>query len=313
MGVFMSTQLPSTGVLATGRDVAGGYLWTMTAQILDGELVAATIKADLARRVEALAERGITPGLGTILVGDDGPSANYVAMKHRDCAELGIASQGEHLPANTALDEVLALVDRYNADPSIDAVLIQYPFPTGVDYETALMRLNPDKDADGLHPVNLGRLVMGIDAPLACTPAGIQALLMHYEIPIAGRHVVIVGRGLTIGRPLANLMALKQPGANAAVTVIHTGVPNLGDYTREADILISAAGTPGLITPEMVKPGAVVVGAGVAYEGRKVLSDVVEEVAEVASWMSPRLGGVGPMTRALLYRNAVDAAERSWA
>jgi methylenetetrahydrofolate dehydrogenase (NADP+)/methenyltetrahydrofolate cyclohydrolase len=285
----------------------------MTAQTLDGELVAATIKADLITRVQALADRGITPGLGTILVGDDGPSANYVAMKHRDCAELGISSRGEHLPTGTTLAEVLALVDEYNADPSIDAVLLQYPFPDGLDYETALLRLDPAKDADGLHPVNLGRLVMGVEAPAACTPAGIQALLVHYEIPIAGRHVVIVGRGLTIGRPLANLLTLKRPHANAAVTVVHTGVSDLGGYTRQADILISAAGTPGLITPDMVKPGAVVVGAGVTYEGRKVLSDVVDEVAEVASWMSPRLGGVGPMTRALLYRNTVDAAERATA
>jgi len=283
----------------------------MTAQTLDGELVAASIKADLATRVEALADRGITPGLGTILVGDDGPSANYVAMKHRDCAELGIASRGEHLPPTATLADVLAVVDEYNADPGIDAVLIQYPFPAGIDYETALMRLDPAKDADGLHPVNLGRLVQGLPAPLACTPAGIQALLTHYDIPIAGQHVVIVGRGLTIGRPLANLLTLKRPGANAAVTVVHTGVADLGAYTRQADILISAAGTPGLITPDLVKPGAVVVGAGVQYDGRKVLPDVVDEVAEVASWMSPRLGGVGPMTRALLYRNTVEAAERA--
>ncbi|MGZ4695605.1 MAG: tetrahydrofolate dehydrogenase/cyclohydrolase catalytic domain-containing protein, partial [Acidimicrobiales bacterium] len=160
----------------------------MTAQTLDGELVAAAIKADLVQRVEALADRGVTPGLGTILVGDDGPSANYVAMKHRDCAELGIASRGEHLPATATLADVLAVVDDYNADPGVDAVLIQYPFPAGIDYETALMRLDPAKDADGLHPVNLGRLVMGIEAPVACTPAGIQALLLHYDIPIAGRH-----------------------------------------------------------------------------------------------------------------------------
>ncbi len=283
----------------------------MTAQTLDGELVAASIKAELAVRVQALADRGITPGLGTILVGDDGPSANYVAMKHRDCAELGITSQGEHLSSSATLRDVLGVVDRYNADPGIDAVLIQYPFPDGLDYETALMRLDPAKDADGLHPVNLGRLVMGTEAPIACTPAGIQALLMYYEIPIAGRHVVIVGRGLTIGRPLANLLALKRPGANAAVTVVHTGVADLGAYTRQADILISAAGTPGLITPDMVKPGAVVVGAGVTYEGRTLRPDVVDEVADVAEWMSPRLGGVGPMTRALLYANTVAAAERS--
>jgi methylenetetrahydrofolate dehydrogenase (NADP+)/methenyltetrahydrofolate cyclohydrolase len=283
----------------------------MSAQILDGELVASLIKADLAGRIEVLAERGVTPGLGTLLVGDDGPSANYVAMKHRDCAELGIASREVHLPAAATLDDVLAVVDRYNADPGTDAVLMQYPFPAGIDYETALLRLDPAKDADGLHPVNLGRLVMGSDAPRACTPAGIQALLAHYDIPIAGRHVVIVGRGLTIGRPLANLLSLKAPHANAAVTVVHTGVTDLGRYTREADILVAAAGAPGIITPDLVRPGAVVVAAGVRYEGRKVLSDVADEVAEVAGWISPRIGGVGPMTRALLLRNTVEAAERN--
>lgn len=283
----------------------------MTAQSLDGEVAAAAIKADLVERIAALADRGITPGLGTLLVGDDGPSANYVAMKHRDCAELGIASRGEHLPATASSADVRAVVDDYNADPAVDAVLIQYPFPDGLDYETALMRLDPTKDADGLHPVNLGRLVMGTEAPVACTPAGIVALLTHYDIPISGRHVVIVGRGLTIGRPLANLLALKRPDGNAAVTVVHTGVADLGAYTRQADILVSAAGAPGLVTPDMVAPGAVVVSAGVTYEGRRVVPDVVDEVAEVASWMSPRLGGVGPMTRALLYRNTVEAAERS--
>jgi methylenetetrahydrofolate dehydrogenase (NADP+)/methenyltetrahydrofolate cyclohydrolase len=283
----------------------------MSAQILDGELVATVIKADLSRRIAALADRGITPGLGTLLVGDDGPSANYVAMKHRDCAELGIASRQVHLPATATAADVAAVVDDYNRDPAVDAVLMQYPFPDGLDYEAALLRLDPAKDADGLHPVNLGRLVMGADAPRPCTPAGIQALLAHYDIPIAGRHVVIVGRGLTIGRPLANLLSLKAPHANAAVTVVHTGVADLGLSTRTADILVAAAGAPGIITPDLVRPGAVVVAAGVRYEGRTVRSDVVDEVDEVAGWLSPRLGGVGPMTRALLYRNTVEAAERT--
>ncbi|HEY5154489.1 MAG TPA: tetrahydrofolate dehydrogenase/cyclohydrolase catalytic domain-containing protein [Acidimicrobiales bacterium] len=283
----------------------------MTAQTLDGELVATAIKADLSRRIAVLADRGVTPGLGTLLVGDDGPSANYVAMKHRDCAELGIASRQVHLPASATAADIAQVVDDYNTDPAIDAVLMQYPFPAGLDYEAALLRLDPAKDADGLHPVNLGRLVMGVDAPRACTPAGIQALLAHYDIPIAGRHVVIVGRGLTIGRPLANLLSLKAPHANAAVTVVHTGITDLGTYTREADILVAAAGAPGIITPDLVRPGAVVVAAGVRYEGRTVLSDVVDEVAEVAGWLSPRIGGVGPMTRAMLLRNAVRAAERA--
>lgn len=282
----------------------------MTAQTLDGEAVAAQIKAELAHRVELLIDRGLTPGLGTVLVGDDGPSANYVAMKHRDCAELGFLSRHEHLPANATQEDVLRVVADFNADPSIDAFLLQYPFPRHLDYEAALLTVDPDKDVDGIHPVNLGKLVQGVDAPRSCTPAGIVALLRHYDIPIAGQHVVIVGRGLTIGRPLANLLTLKKPDANAAVTVVHTGVPDIGAYTRQADILVAAAGSPGLITADMVKEGAVVVAAGVSFEGKKIVSDVADEVAEVASWLSPRIGGVGPMTRAMLLSNAVDAAER---
>lgn len=282
----------------------------MTARVLDGEAVAAEIKAELAVRVEALAEQGVTPGLGTILVGDDGPSANYVGMKHRDCAELGIGSVHEHLPARATQDEVLEVIRAFNADPLIDAYLAQYPFPKGLDYESALLTVDPAKDVDGLHPVNLGKLVMGVDAPLPCTPRGIQVLLEHHGVPIAGQHVVIVGRGLTIGRPLANLLSLKRPNANAAVTVVHTGVADLGAYTRQADILVAAAGSPAMITADMVKPGAAVVAAGVSFEGRRLLSDVADDVAEVAGWLSPRIGGVGPMTRAMLLRNTVEAAER---
>jgi methylenetetrahydrofolate dehydrogenase (NADP+)/methenyltetrahydrofolate cyclohydrolase len=282
----------------------------VTAQILDGELVASRVKADLVGRVDALIDRGITPGLGTVLVGDAGPSANYVAMKHRDCAALGIASFHEHLPADASQADVLAVVDAFNDHPAIDAYLMQYPFPAHLDYEAALLEVDPDKDVDGLHPVNLGKLVQGVPAPVACTPAGIQELLAHFGVEIAGSHVVIVGRGLTIGRPLANLLTLKRPRANAAVTVVHTGVADLGSYTRQADILVAAAGSPGLVTAEMVKPGAAVVAAGVSFEGRKVLSDVADDVAEVAGWLSPRIGGVGPMTRAMLVRNAVEAAER---
>lgn len=282
----------------------------MTAQILDGELVAETIKAELRDRIELLIDRGLTPGLATLLVGDDGPSATYVSMKHRECAEMGIVSRDVRLPASATQADVAQVVAELNADPSVDAYIQQYPFPAGLDYEAAVLAMDPDKDADGLHPVNLGKLVQGVDAPVACTPAGIVALLAHYDIPIAGRHVVIVGRGVTIGRPLANLLTLKRPQANAAVTVVHTGVADIGTYTRSADILVAAAGSPGLITADMVKPDAVVVAAGVSFEGRKVLSDVADDVAEVASWLSPRIGGVGPMTRALLLRNAVDAAER---
>jgi methylenetetrahydrofolate dehydrogenase (NADP+)/methenyltetrahydrofolate cyclohydrolase len=282
----------------------------MTARVLDGEQVAAAIKADLAERVGALVAKGVTPGLGTVLVGDDGPSANYVAMKHRDCEALGITSRHAQLPADATQHDVLEVVAELNADPTVDAYLMQYPFPGHLDFESALLAVDPEKDVDGLHPVNLGKLVQGVAGPIPCTPAGIQALLEHYEVPISGRHVVIVGRGVTIGRPLANLLTLKRPNANAAVTVVHTGVADLGPYTRQADILVAAAGSPGLITPDMVKPGAAVVAAGVSFEGRKLLSDVADDVAEVAGWLSPRIGGVGPMTRAMLLVNTVEAAER---
>jgi methylenetetrahydrofolate dehydrogenase (NADP+)/methenyltetrahydrofolate cyclohydrolase len=283
----------------------------MTATVLDGEALAARIKADLRARVEALAERGVTPGLGTLLVGDDGPSANYVAMKHRDCAELGIASFDRRLPATATQADVDAVVDEFNMDPAVDAFILQYPFPPGLDYQRAILRVDPAKDADGLHPVNLGLLVMGEPAPLACTPHGILELLAAHDVPVAGRHVVIVGRGLTIGRPLANLLTLKQPRANAAVTVVHTGVADLGAYTRTADVLVAAAGSPDLITADMVRPGAAVVAAGVSFRDGRLLSDVADDVAEVAGWLSPRVGGVGPMTRAMLLANTVEAAERS--
>ncbi|HSL57294.1 MAG TPA: tetrahydrofolate dehydrogenase/cyclohydrolase catalytic domain-containing protein [Acidimicrobiales bacterium] len=282
----------------------------MTARTLDGEAVAARLRDELAARVVALRERGIVPGLGTVLVGDDGPSANYVAMKHRDCESLGIASVHEHLPATATQAEVAAVVDRFNADERVDAYLMQYPFPAGLDYEAALLRVDPAKDVDGLHPVNLGKLVMGTRGPRPCTPVGIVELLAAHDIDLRGRHVVIVGRGLTIGRPLANLLTLKEPGLNAAVTVVHTGVADLAAHTRRADVLVAAAGSPGLITADMVRPGAVVVAAGVSFEGRRVVSDVADDVAEVASWLSPRIGGVGPMTRAMLLRNCVEAAER---
>lgn len=285
----------------------------MAAIKLDGELVAGEIKNDLRTRIAALAEKGVTPGLGTILVGDDGPSHNYVAMKHRDSEELGMFSREAVLAADATQADIDAVVDDFNADPQVHAYIIQYPFPKPLDYEAALIRVDPAKDADGLHPVNLGKLVQGIDAPVACTPAGIQRLLNHYDVPIKGQHVVIVGRGLTIGRPLANLMALKRDMANAAVTVVHTGVADIGVYTRQADILIAAAGAPRMIKADMVKPGAAVVAAGVSFEGRKLISDVDDPVEDVAGWLSPRIGGVGPMTRTLLMANTVSAAERALA
>ncbi len=283
----------------------------MTAIKLDGEMLSAEIKEGLRERIAALAEKGITPGLGTLLVGDDGPSANYVAMKHRDSEELGMGSREVHLPADATQEEVDAVVDDFNADPAVDAYIMQYPFPDQLDYETALLRVLPEKDADGLHPVNLGRLVQGVDAPLACTPRGIQLMLERYEIPIAGQHVVIIGRGLTIGRPLANLLSLKRPNANAAVTVVHTGAGDISRYTKSADILIAAAGAPRMVKADMVKPGAAVVAAGVSFADGKLVSDVDDDVAEVAGWLSPRIGGVGPMTRTMLMANTVAAAERA--
>ncbi len=284
----------------------------MAAIVLDGEALAASIKQELKTRIDALVAAGHRPGLGTLLVGDDGPSASYVAMKHRDAAEMGIASVDVHLGAGATSTEVLDVVGRFNGDPSVDAYLMQYPFPKPLDFEGTMLAVDPAKDVDGLHPVNLGLLVQGVGAPLPCTPVGIQRLLVAHDVPIAGRHVVIVGRGLTIGRPLANLLSLKREHANAAVTVVHTGVPRerMVELCRQADVLVAAAGSPGLITAAMVKPGAAVVAAGVSFAGRKLVSDVADDVAEVAGWLSPRIGGVGPMTRAMLLVNCVNAAER---
>jgi methylenetetrahydrofolate dehydrogenase (NADP+) / methenyltetrahydrofolate cyclohydrolase len=282
----------------------------LTARLLDGESLAARIRAELEERVASLRARGVVPGLGTVLVGDDAASARYVAMKHDDCAEVGIESFGERLPADASQAQLSAVVARYNADPAIHAYLVQLPLPAGLDEEATLFAVDPAKDVDGLHPVNLGRLVMGARGPLPCTPAGIVELLAAYEVPVEGRHVVVVGRGLTIGRPLAVLLSSKRPGCNAAVTVVHTGVRDLAQYVRRADVVVAAAGSPGLITAAMVKEGAAVVGAGTSWAGRKLLSDVDDSVAEVAGWITPRIGGVGPMTRAMLLRNAVAAAER---
>ncbi len=283
----------------------------MTARLLDGEALASRIRAEVTDRVARLRDAGVHVGLGTILVGDDGPSARYVAMKHADCAEVGIHSAHAHLPADVSQAELLDTVARFNADPAVHAYLVQLPLPAGLDEERVLLAVDPEKDVDGLHPVNLGRLVMGANGPVACTPAGIVELLHAHDVPVSGRHVVVIGRGLTIGRPLALLLAMKRPGCNAAVTVVHTGVDDLAGLVRQGDVVVAAAGRAGLVTPEMVKPGAAVVGAGTSWEGRKLLSDVDESVAEVAGWMTPRIGGVGPMTRAMLLRNAVRAAERS--
>jgi methylenetetrahydrofolate dehydrogenase (NADP+)/methenyltetrahydrofolate cyclohydrolase len=282
----------------------------MSAILLDGVPVAARVLAEVADRVERLRAEGIAVGLGTVLVGDDVPSERYVALKHEDCAQVGMYSAGEHLPKTATQAEVDDAVARFNADERISAFLVQVPLPDGLDEERTLMAVHPDKDADGLHPTNLGRLVMGTPGPLPCTPAGIVELLHAYDVPVEGRHVVIIGRGLTIGRPLSLLLSLKRPGCNAAVTVVHTGVDDMAAIVRTGDVVVAAAGRAGLVTPDMIQPGAAVVSAGTSWEGKRLIPDVVEEVAEVAGWITPRLGGVGPMTRAMLLRNAVRAAER---
>jgi methylenetetrahydrofolate dehydrogenase (NADP+)/methenyltetrahydrofolate cyclohydrolase len=283
----------------------------MSAILLDGESVAARIRAEVADRIQRLRTEGFGVGLGTVLVGDDVPSERYVALKHEDCASIGMHSVGEHLPADATQAEVLDVIARFNADPGVSAFLVQLPLPAGLDEEQALLAVDPAKDVDGLHPVNLGRLVLGTPGPLPCTPAGIVELLHAYDVPVEGRHVAIIGRGVTIGRPLANLLTLKRPGCNAAVTVVHTGVDpdDMKAIVRTADIVVAAAGRPHLLTPDMVKPGAAVVSAGTSFEGRKLVPDAHPDVAEVAGWITPRLGGVGPMTRAMLLRNAVRAAE----
>jgi len=282
-----------------------------TARMMPGGPVADAVLADVARRVAALKEGGRTPGLGTILVGDDDASSGYIRMKQAKAAELQMFSPHVHLPAEATQSEVVAAIRRFNEDPAVHAMLVQHPVPPQIDYESALVEMDPDKDVDGLHPVNMGRLALSLPGPVPCTPAGIEALLAYYEIPVSGRHVVILGRGATLGRPLALLLSQKRPTANAAVTVVHTGVPNWAEHTCRADVVVAAAGVPGILHREHVRPGAVVVGGGVRYEGRKLLPDVDESVAEVAGWITPRLGGVGPTTIAMLFRNAVEAAERA--
>ena len=280
------------------------------AELLDGQLLAGRIKMELADRVARLAALGRPVGLGTILVGDDGPSAKYVAMKHADCEAIGVHSYHQGLAASATQSELEAVIDRFNDDENVHSILLQLPLPPGFDEEKVLLRIKPEKDVDGLHPTNLGRLVMGSPGPLPCTPAGIVELLAAHSVPVEGQHVVIIGRGLTIGRPLALLLAMRRTGCNAAVTVVHTGVRDVGALTRSGDVLVAAAGVAGLVTADMVKPGAAVVGAGTSWSGTKLMSDVADDVAEVAGWITPRIGGVGPMTRAMLLRNAVLAAEK---
>ena len=283
----------------------------VSARLLPGGPVAESVLSDVASRAAELKAGGVTPSLATILVGDDDASAGYIRVKQRQAAELGFESPHAHLPASTTQDELHQVIATFNDDPAVHGMLVQHPIPSHLDYDAALAAMNPDKDVDGMHPLNVGRLSLGLPGPLPCTPAGIESLLAYYEIQVSGREVVILGRGATLGRPLAVLLAQKRPTANAAVTVVHTGVPDWDRYTRRADILIAAAGVPGIIQPEHVKPGATVVGGGVRYEGRRLLPDVDESCEEVAGAITPRVGGVGPTTVAMLFRNAVAAAERA--
>ncbi|QNF93490.1 bifunctional methylenetetrahydrofolate dehydrogenase/methenyltetrahydrofolate cyclohydrolase [Janibacter sp. YB324] len=278
----------------------------MTAQILDGKAALASIKTELATRVAALKDQGITPGLGTVLVGDDPGSSWYVAAKHKDCAEIGITSIRRDLPGTATLDEVLEVVRGLNDDPACTGFLVQQP--TGLDENRILSTVDPAKDVDGLHPTNLGWLVLGEPAPLPCTPMGCIELLRRHDVPIAGARVAIVGRGITVGRPLG--LILTRRSENATVVSCHTGTRDLAAEVRQADIVVAAAGVPGIITADMVKPGAAVLDVGVSRVDGKIAGDVADDVAEVAGWISPNPGGVGPMTRAMLLTNVVEAAER---
>ncbi|MEU3353344.1 bifunctional methylenetetrahydrofolate dehydrogenase/methenyltetrahydrofolate cyclohydrolase [Streptomyces sp. NPDC037389] len=281
----------------------------MTAQILDGKATAAAIKSELSTRVQALKARGITPGLGTILVGEDPGSQKYVAGKHRDCAEVGIASIQRELPATATQEEIEAVVRELNEDPACTGYIVQLPLPKGIDENRVLGLMDPAKDADGLHPANLGHLVLNEPAPLPCTPNGIITLLRRHGVEINGAEVVVVGRGVTIGRPMPLLLTRRSE--NATVTQCHTGTRDLAAHLKRADIIVAAAGVPHLIKPEDVKPGAAVLDVGVSRdENGKIVGDVHPGVREVAGWISPNPGGVGPMTRALLLVNVVDAAER---
>ncbi|MFF2812704.1 bifunctional methylenetetrahydrofolate dehydrogenase/methenyltetrahydrofolate cyclohydrolase [Streptomyces sp. NPDC058000] len=282
----------------------------MTAQILDGKATAAAIKSELTTRVEALKAKGVTPGLGTLLVGDDPGSRWYVNGKHRDCAQVGIASIQRELPATATQEEIEAVVRELNENPDCTGYIVQLPLPKGIDANRVLELMDPAKDADGLHPMSLGRLVLGIDGPLPCTPYGIVQLLRRHDVEIKGAHVVVVGRGITIGRPMP--LVLTRKSENATVTQCHTGTRDLSAHLKQADIIVAAAGVPHIIKPEDVKPGAAVLDVGVSRdEHGKIVGDVHPGVAEVAGWVAPNPGGVGPMTRAQLLVNVVEAAERA--
>jgi methylenetetrahydrofolate dehydrogenase (NADP+) / methenyltetrahydrofolate cyclohydrolase len=281
----------------------------VTATILDGKATATSIKSELRERVARLAEAGVTPGLGTVLVGDDPGSHSYVAGKHRDCAEVGITSHRVDLPADASQQQVDEAILALNEDPSCTGYIVQLPLPRGLDESRALELIDPAKDADGLHPTNLGRLVLGIPAPLPCTPRGIVELLRRYDVEIAGAEVTVVGRGVTVGRPLGLLLTRRSE--NATVTLCHTGTRDLAAHVRGADIVVAAAGVAHLITADMVKPGAAVLDVGITRTDAGLVGDVDPGVREVAGFVAPMPGGVGPMTRAMLLANVVEAAERS--
>jgi methylenetetrahydrofolate dehydrogenase (NADP+)/methenyltetrahydrofolate cyclohydrolase len=281
-----------------------------TAQILDGKATAATIKGELSARVEALKARDIVPGLATLLVGDDPASGSYVRSKHRDCAQVGIASIQRQLPATASQAQVAEAVAELNEDPACTGYIVQLPLPKGIDENAILELVDPDKDADGLHPTNLGRLVLGAPAPLPCTPLGIVELLRRHDVAIAGAEVVIVGRGITVGRPLGLLLTRRSE--NATVTLCHTGTRDLAFHTLKADIVVAAAGVPNLITADLVKPGAAVLDVGVSRGEGGLAGDVADDVRDVAGWVSPNPGGVGPMTRAMLLNNVVEIAGRQF-
>jgi len=280
----------------------------MTAVILDGKALAASIKADLATRTAALKAKSITPGLGTVLVGDDPGSHSYVAGKHRDCQEVGIQSIRIDLPATASQSDVLAAIKDLNNAAECTGYIVQLPLPRGINTQAILEAIDPAKDADGLHPMNLGRLVAGYEAPLPCTPRGIVALLNHYAIPLQGAEVVVIGRGLTVGRPLGLLLTRKQE--NATVTLTHTGTKDLAAHTRRADIVVAAIGQAHFLTSEMIKSGATVLDVGISRTDAGLLGDVHPDVMNIASHVAPMPGGVGPMTRAMLLTNVVDACER---
>ncbi len=280
----------------------------MSAQILDGKALAASIKQDLAIRTAALKAKGITPGLGTVLVGDDPGSHSYVSGKHRDCQEVGINSIRVDLPADATQADVLAAIRDLNNAKECTGYIVQLPLPRGIDTQVILEAIDPAKDADGLHPMNLGRLVAGYDAPLPCTPRGIVELLNHYKVPLNGAEVVVIGRGLTVGRPLGLLLTRKQE--NATVTLTHTGTKDLAAHTRRADIVVAAIGQAHFLKAEMIKPGAAVLDVGISRTDAGLLGDIDPGVRDVASWIAPMPGGVGPMTRAMLVTNVVDACER---